>query len=123
MDGVRLELFRDYTVDAARRLVGLPAGHKCANLHGHTFFVRMWFAGELDAKTGMLVDFAEIDRAVGPVLERLDHHYLNDVAGLEQPTTEMIAVWLWKQARRELPNIVKIEVRESATAGVVCVGA
>lgn len=114
-----MELFREYTFDAARRLTGLPAGHKCGNLHGHTFMLRVWVGGEIDPKTGMLIDFAEVDGVLRPVLDALDHHNLNELPGLDNPTTEHVALWVWARAKAALPRITRIELRESATAGVV----
>lgn len=122
MSAARVELFREYTFDAARRLTALPAGHKCGRLHGHTFLLRVWVGGELDAKTGMLIDFADVDAALRPVLDALDHHDLNELPGLENPTTEHVAMWIWARAKAALPRMTRIELRESATAGVVITG-
>ncbi|MCC6322100.1 MAG: 6-carboxytetrahydropterin synthase [Phycisphaerales bacterium] len=117
-----MELFREYSFGAARRLSALPPGHKCGRLHGHTFLLRVWVGGELDAKTGMLIDFEDVDAALRPVLDALDHHELNGLPGLENPTTEHVAMWVWTRARAALPRITRLELRESATAGVVITG-
>ncbi|MEM8758506.1 MAG: 6-carboxytetrahydropterin synthase QueD [Planctomycetota bacterium] len=117
-----MEVFREFTFDAAHRLDHLPAGHKCARVHGHTYRLRVSASGPLDPKIGWIVDFAEIKALTHEVLEPLDHHLLNEVPGLEQPTTERIAVWLWDRLKPALPGLTRIELWENANSGVVYAG-
>lgn len=117
-----MEIFREFTFDAAHRLDHLPEGHKCARVHGHTYRLTVFLAGPLDPVVGWIVDFAEVKRAVTEVLEPLDHHLLNDVPGLEQPTTERIIVWLWDRLRERLPQVTRLELWENATSGAVYSG-
>lgn len=87
-------LFKDFTFEAAHHLPHVPAGHKCGRLHGHSFMVRLEITGEVDPHTGWIMDFAELKAAFKPTYDRLDHYYLNDIPGLENPTSEVLAKWL-----------------------------
>jgi 6-pyruvoyltetrahydropterin/6-carboxytetrahydropterin synthase len=112
-----MEIFREFTFDAAHRLEHLPEGHKCARLHGHTYRLVVHVEGELDPTLGWVVDFAEIKRLTAEVIAPLDHHLLNDVPGLEQPTTEHIAMWVWNRLQPKLPGLRKIVLWENANSG------
>lgn len=116
---VTMEIFKEFTFEAAHRLPHVPPGHKCARLHGHSFRVAVHVAGDVIEDQGWVMDFAEIKRAVAPVLDVLDHNYLNDVEGLENPTSENLASWIWRRLRPDLPNLVKLVVRETCTTGCV----
>lgn len=117
-----MEIFKEFTFEAAHRLPNLPPGHKCARLHGHSFHVRLSVAGDLDPQLGWVMDFAEIKAAFRPILRRLDHYYLNEIEGLENPTSERIAVWIWEQLKPSLAPLSRVEVRETCTAGCVYSG-
>ena len=112
-----MDIFKTFSFEAAHRLPHVPAGHKCGRLHGHSFGVEIHLAGEPDADTGWVVDFADIKAAFKPLHEVLDHHYLNDVAGLENPTSENLAVWLWDRLKPELPQLSEVVLRETCTCG------
>jgi len=112
-----MEIFKVFTLEAAHRLPKVPAGHKCARVHGHSFRVEIHVAGEPDPDTGWLMDFADIKTAFQPVYDRLDHHYLNDVPGLENPTSEQLAMWIWEQLKPSLPSLSGIVVHETCTSG------
>jgi 6-pyruvoyltetrahydropterin/6-carboxytetrahydropterin synthase len=114
-----VELFRDVTFEAAHRLPNVPAGHKCARLHGHSFRVRLVVRGPVDPHTGWLMDFAELKAAWQPLDARLDHRYLNEIPGLENPTSEVLARWIWRELRPALPQLHAVEVRETCTSGCV----
>ncbi len=116
MAGARFLLVRGFTIDAAHRLPGVPAGHKCGRLHGHTFRVELICEGEAQQHAGWVVDFADIKRAFAPFLEELDHRYLNEIEGLENPTVENIARWLWVRVKPELPSLSQVNVAEADTA-------
>jgi len=117
-----MEIFREFTFDAAHRLDHLPPGHKCARLHGHTYRLTVYLDGPLDPTMGWVVDFAEVKRLTQRVLEPLDHHLLNDVPGLEQPTTERIAMWVWDRLKPELPQLSKVVLWENANSGCTYTG-
>ncbi|MBL8290786.1 MAG: 6-carboxytetrahydropterin synthase QueD [Bryobacterales bacterium] len=111
-----MRIYKDFHFDAAHWLPNVPEDHKCHRLHGHKYQVRVWCAGEFDAR-GFIVDYAEIDAAFRPVLEDLDHRLLNDVEGLTNPTTELLAVWIFARLRGLMPQLSAVEIRESATTG------
>ena len=117
-----MEIFRAFTVEAAHRLPNVPLGHKCARLHGHSFRIELHVAGDVDAHTGWVMDFAEVKAAFQPIFEQLDHHYLNEIAGLENPTSENLARWIWAQAKGSLPQLSKVVVHETCTSGCVYEG-
>jgi 6-pyruvoyltetrahydropterin/6-carboxytetrahydropterin synthase len=112
-----MEIFKEFTFEAAHRLPSLPPEHKCSRLHGHSFRVRVCVAGPVDERTGWVMDFGDIKAACKPVIDELDHRYLNEIPGLENPTSERIAMWLWHRLRPLLPQLSAIEVRETCTAG------
>ncbi|MCH8252121.1 MAG: 6-carboxytetrahydropterin synthase QueD [Planctomycetes bacterium] len=114
--GRRVRVARSFGFEAAHRLPNVPQGHKCRRLHGHSFRVELICEGEIDPNTGWLIDFADIKRAFEPVFERLDHRYLNEIDGLENPTSENVARWIWERVRATLPMLVQINVAETCTA-------
>jgi queuosine biosynthesis protein QueD len=115
-----VELYKDFRFEAAHRLPNVPEGHKCARLHGHSFLVRITVLGDVDPSTGWLMDFDDIKSAFAPLLEQLDHYYLNDIEGLENPTSENLAVWVVGPPQRPpVPELDSIEVRETCTVGCV----
>lgn len=114
-----MDLFKDFTFEAAHRLPNVPPGHKCARLHGHSFRVRVWVSGPVQPDAGWVMDFAEIKRACGSVHDRLDHQYLNEIEGLGNPTSEILAQWIWKELSEALPTLSAVEVRETCTSGCV----
>ncbi len=112
-----MEIFKEFSFEAAHRLPNVPEGHKCARLHGHSFLVRIVVAGDVGEDSGWVMDFADISAAFNPVWKQLDHYYLNDIEGLENPTSENIAVWIWQRLQPELPQLKAIEIRETCTSG------
>lgn len=114
-----MEVFRKFTFEAAHRLPHVPEGHKCARLHGHSFTVVVHVEGPVDEEAGWVMDFADIKRASKAVLERLDHRYLNEIEGLENPTSEILARWIWQRLAPDLPGLTQIVVRETCTSGCV----
>lgn len=111
-----VRLVREFTFEAAHRLPGAPPGHKCRRLHGHSFRVELICEGELDEETGWLIDFAKVKQAFEPLLQQLDHHFLNEVEGLENPTAENIARWIWTGVRPTLPFLTQVNLAETCTA-------
>jgi len=117
-----MEIFKEFTIEAAHWLPNLPEGHKCRRLHGHSFRLEIHVSGPLDPHLGWVMDFAEIKAAFKAIEDRIDHHCLNEVEGLENPTSENLARWLWKELRSVLPLLSKVAVRETCTSGCVYAG-
>jgi 6-pyruvoyltetrahydropterin/6-carboxytetrahydropterin synthase len=114
-----MELFADFSFEAAHRLPCVPPTHPCANMHGHSYRVRITIAGTVDERTGWVRDFYDIASAFEPFRVQLDHHVLNEVPGLENPTSEHLARWLWQELRTSLPSLQAIEVRETRNMGCI----
>ena len=117
-----MEIYKAFTIEAAHRLPNLPESHKCYRLHGHSFKIEVHVTGEVDQNTGWIMDFADISAAFKPLFERLDHHYLNEIEGLENPTSENLARWIWRQLQPALPLLSSVVVKETCTAGCIYVG-
>ena len=112
-----MDIFKVFHIEAAHRLPNVPPGHKCARLHGHSFRIEVHVSGEIGAQTGWVIDYAEIKAAFAPLFEQLDHHYLNEVEGLDNPTSERLAVWVWEKLKPALPGLSEVAVHEPCTAG------
>jgi 6-pyruvoyltetrahydropterin/6-carboxytetrahydropterin synthase len=116
------EIFKEFTFESAHRLPNVPDGHKCKRLHGHSFRIAIYVKGDVDPHTGWVMDFADIKKAFQPILERLDHHYLNDIPHLENPTSENIARWVWDELKPALPSLSRIVLHETCTSGCMYQG-
>jgi len=114
-----MEIFKEFSFEAAHRLPNVPPGHKCARLHGHSFQLSVHVTAPVQAEAGWVRDFAEISCAMAPVLARLDHYYLNEIDGLENPTSEILAQWIWDQLTDTLPDLSQVVVRETCTSGCI----
>lgn len=112
-----MRIYKKFQIEAAHLLPNVPAGHKCARLHGHSFEIGIHVEGGIGDETGWVMDFADIKKAFQPVFERLDHNYLNDITGLENPTSENIAIWIWQQIEHRLPGLCEVNVNETCTSG------
>lgn len=111
-----MEISKTFHIEAAHRLPNVPEGHKCARLHGHSFRVEVHVSGPLDPQLGWVMDFADIKSAFAPLFEQLDHRYLNDVPGLDNPTSEHLARWIWEKLQPRLPLLSRIVVQETCTS-------
>ena len=114
-----MELYADFRFEAAHRLPNVPEGHKCARLHGHSYFVRLTIDGTVNPETGWVIDFDDIASAFNPLLAQLDHYYLNEVEGLENPTSENLAVWIWQRLKPQLAMLMAVEIRETCDVGCI----
>lgn len=113
-----MEIFREYAFEAAHWLPQVPDGHKCSRMHGHSYLVEVHVRGDIDAATGWIMDFAEIDKAFRPLKDQLDHACLNDLPGLGNPTSEILARWIWDRLAGSLPASAVV-VRETRASGCV----
>ena len=112
-----MDIFKVFTIEAAHRLPNVPPGHKCSRLHGHSWRGAIYVSGPVDPHTGWIMDFGDIKAAFKPIHAQLDHHYLNDIPGLENPTSEQLAKWIWDQAKPVLPLLSTVVVHETCTSG------
>ena len=111
-----MKIFKEFSFEAAHRLPNVPDGHKCARLHGHSFAVRISVAGEVAADSGWVMDFADIGAAFKPIRRQLDHYYLNEIEGLENPTSENVARWIWQRLKPKLLALEVVTVAETCTS-------
>lgn len=118
----RLDLYREFTIEAAHRLPHVPVGHKCARLHGHSFRIEIQVRGAVDEHTGWVMDFADLRAAFQPIHDQLDHRYLNEIEGLDNPTSENLARWIWRALQPRLPQLSRIIIRETCTSGCIYEG-
>lgn len=112
-----MEIFKSFSLECAHWLPNVPEGHKCRRLHGHSFRVEIHVRGAVGEQTGWVMDFADVKAAFDPVFKRLDHHCLNDVPGLENPTSENLARWIWNEMAPRLPQLCRVVVHETCTSG------
>lgn len=113
-----MEIFKEFVFEAAHFLPLVPEGHQCARLHGHSYRVEVHVSGPVDPKTGWVIDFGEISDAFRPIRDELDHRLLNDVDGLDNPTSEQVATWIWGRLAAHLP-LCAVVVRETAGSGCI----
>ncbi|MEX1146781.1 MAG: 6-carboxytetrahydropterin synthase [Sphingomonadales bacterium] len=119
-----MEIFKSFTFDAAHQLAkNVPDGHRYGGVHGHSFVAEVYVRGTPDPDTGWIMDLADVEAAIAPVRDLLDHGYLNDVEGLALPTLENIAGWLWQRLAEPLPGLSRIVIRRgSCNEGCVYTG-
>lgn len=117
-----VKLVKDFWFEAAHRLPRVPEDHKCARLHGHSFHIEIEVAGEADPEMGWLIDYADIKAAYAPLHDQLDHRYLNEIEGLENPTSEVLAEWIWNRLSPSLPSLSRVTVHETCTSRCVYEG-
>jgi 6-pyruvoyltetrahydropterin/6-carboxytetrahydropterin synthase len=114
-----VEIFKEFRFEAAHRLPHVPNGHKCSRLHGHSYRVTVHIAGPVDERAGWLRDFADLSCAMRPLVDRLDHYYLNEIEGLDNPTSEVLARWIWDRVLPTLPELTQVVVQETCTSGCI----
>jgi 6-pyruvoyltetrahydropterin/6-carboxytetrahydropterin synthase len=117
-----MEIYKRFHIEAAHCLPNVPQGHKCARLHGHSYQVDIHVSGPLHESLGWVMDFADLKQAFIPIFEQLDHRYLNEIPGLENPTAENLACWIWERLKPNLPELSRIVINETCTSGVAYQG-
>src|SRR3981081_4941843 len=105
---MRARLTKDFRFESAQTLPKAPEGHKCRQMHGHSFKVEVSIEGEVDLKSGWIYDHAQISAAMKPLLEQLDHSYLNEIPGLDNPTIELMAAWFWQRLSAQNPRLCQV---------------
>jgi 6-pyruvoyltetrahydropterin/6-carboxytetrahydropterin synthase len=113
---MNVRLVHEFRFEAAHRLPKVPPGHKCARLHGHSFRIELAVAGPVDPATGWFIDFGDLYDAWKPLYDQLDHNYLNEIPGLENPTSEILARWIWNKLTPSVPGLSRIAVFETCDA-------
>ena len=116
-----MKLFKEFSFEAAHKLPLVPKDHKCFQLHGHSFKARIYVEGPVN-KQGWVMDFADLKVVCAPWIKKLDHSYLNEIEGLENPTSENISIWLWDRLTRELPQLSAVEIMETCSSGCIYSG-
>lgn len=111
-----VELAKDFRFEAAHFLPHVPENHKCRRIHGHSFHVEIAVRGPLDPTLGWVMDFADLKRAVDPLVTELDHYLLNEIEGLSNPTSEILAIWIWKRLQASLPALHRVTIEETCTS-------
>jgi len=115
-------IFRHFTFDAAHYLPNVPAGHKCKEIHGHTYKLTIYIEGQPNKDMGWIIDFAEVKQRMEPIIGSVDHKFLNKIEGLENPTCELLTIWLWNKIIAVIPNLSRIELNETPTSGAIYSG-
>jgi 6-pyruvoyltetrahydropterin/6-carboxytetrahydropterin synthase len=113
------ELIQTVRFESARRLPKTPKGHPCNNVYGLAFYLDIHVVGSIDPETGWVFDFSEIDAAMKPLRDQIDHHYLNDIEGLENPTSEVLVTWIWDKLKPKLPGLTQLMLRENDVSRVI----
>ena len=119
---VTMEIYKEFAFDSAHYLPNVHDGHKCKNMHGHTYHLRVYVKGTPGEQNGWIFDFKELKDLVRPLIDQLDHTTLNNVPGLENPTAENITIWFWNKLKPILPQLSRIELKETPTTGVIYSG-
>ena len=117
-----MRIFKDFQIEAAHKLPNVPEGHKCRRLHGHSYKIAIHVEGQPGGDSGWVMDFADISATFMPVFNELDHHYLNEIEGLDNPTSENLAKWIWARLKPSLPELVSIYINETCTSGCIYEG-
>ena len=110
---MKFQLKKRFTIESARFLPKLPKEHPCSRTHGHSFHITLTLEGTLDPQLGWLVDYHDIDLIIRPILQKIDHRLLNEVPGLENPTTEILTAWIYTEVKRVLPELTQVTLKET----------
>ena len=110
-----MEIYKEFTVEAAHLLPNVPEGHKCKRLHGHSFLIRIYVSGDAPEPSGWVMDFSDLKTVFAP----MHNSCLNEIQGLENPTSENLARWIWGQLKESLPLLSAVEIRETCTSGCI----
>ena len=114
-----MNVYKTFSIEAARSLPNLADGHPCKNVHGHSFKITNTENGLVDSNSGFVMDFEDIDTAFKPIQNQIDHAYLNDIAGLDNPSSENLCIWIWGKLQASLPELSQIEIKETNYTGCI----
>lgn len=104
---------KEFNFEASHQLTGLPEGHKCMNVHGHSYIVIVELQSVLLNEVGFVRDYRELDEIKRFLDENFDHRHLNDIFHCN-PTAENIAFYLYTKFHRIFPEISAVSVKETA---------
>ena len=117
-----MNVYKTFSIEAARSLPNLSDDHPCKKVHGHSFKITITISGEIEPQTGFVLDFNDITTAFKPIKKQIDHVYLNDINGLENPSSENLCIWIWNKLLKALPTINQIEIKETDSTGCIYKG-
>ena len=117
-----MDVCKTFSIEAARSLPHLPENHPCSKIHGHSFKITLMVSGPVDKDTGFVMDFGELETLFEPLRKKIDHSYLNDIEGLENPSSENLCKWIWKKLILSLPRLSQIEIRETDSTNCIYKG-
>lgn len=115
-------IFKKFTFDSAHFLPNVPDTHRCKNMHGHTYKLTIFIEGNLQKDLGWVMDFGVLKTIVNPIIDQLDHQVLNNIQGLENPTCELLAKWIWNKVKPHVPGLIRVELHETLSSGVIYSG-
>lgn len=115
-------IYKQFSFDSAHFLPHVPEGHKCGNMHGHTYLLTVFIEGKPEEKSGWIIDYGDLKKVIKPIIDELDHHLLNEIPGLENPTSENLSIWLWNKIKPLVSGLKKIELKETPSSGVIYEG-
>lgn len=115
-------IYKVFSFDSAHYLPFVPSGHKCGKMHGHTYQLKVFLEGEPGVETGWILDYTDLKNGIKPIIDLLDHQLLNEIPGLENPTSENISIWLWDKIKPIFNNLVRLELNETPGTGVIYEG-
>ena len=117
-----MDIYKIFKIESARSLPNLPDGHPCKNVHGHSFKIIITVTGDIQKDSGFVIDFKDLVAAFQPIHKLLDHSYLNEIEGLENPSNENLCVWIWKKLSKTLSGLKQIEIKETDLTGCIYKG-
>ena len=118
-----MQVFRQFRFHAARHLPNLEDSHICKKIHGHTFNLTVYIKGNINNQTGFIIDFFDIDKIVTKnIIKSIDHKLLNDIADLENPTSEILCKWIWDKLKTKISGLNKIILSEDHGTGIIYSG-
>jgi 6-pyruvoyltetrahydropterin/6-carboxytetrahydropterin synthase len=112
---MKFKLRQHFQIESARSLPFVPKGHPCGNTHGHSFKIIVTFIGSKQEPLGWVLDYHAINTGLAPLLKQLDHQILNNIPGLENPTSENLAYWIYEHAKKIFPELTQVTIMETPT--------
>jgi 6-pyruvoyltetrahydropterin/6-carboxytetrahydropterin synthase len=115
-------IYKKYFFDAAHFMNNFKKNHKYSRLHGHSYEVIIKISGHIDKKNNWVFNYDDVDNLMNPLIKKLDHQTLNNIKGLENPTSENIAKWFWKNLKKKISKLESIEINRPRIGGCIYSG-